>query len=218
MGLHTCGDLASAIVKFYAECTEAKVLASVGCCYMRLTSTFPMSKSISSLPNSNTSPDQMFSYLSKELSCHAFETYVNRLRTEVENTKLKVHCYRALLELFIEENNPKLRHSALKSVPKCHLLSFEEYAERATKDLNIKFDFENETVRIRIEQHLEEWWHVVIYYSLRLLFAPLIETAILLDRSLFLLERGHNSSLIPIFEPTLSPRNHVLLSVKKSYE
>ena len=64
--------------------------------------------------------------------------------------------------------------------------------------------------------HLEEWWHVVIYYSLRLLFAPLIETVILLDRSLFLLEHGHDSSLVPIFDPTQSPRNHVLISVKNS--
>ena len=184
---------------------------------MRLTSTFPMSQSISSIPNSNTSPnDQIFSYLSKELSCHAFETYVNRLRTEEDNSKLKVHCYRALLELLIDGNDPKLRHSALKSVPKTHLLSFQEYAEKATKELDIKFDFKNERVIKRINMHLEEWWHVVIYYSLRLLFAPLIETVILLDRSLFLLEHGHDSSLVPIFDPTQSPRNHVLISVKNS--
>ena len=217
MGLHTCGDLASAIVKFYAECKEAKVLSSVACCYMRLTSTFPMSQSISTIPTTNKcSNDQILSYLSKELSCHAFETYVNRLRTEEDSSKLKVHCYRALLELLIDENNPKLRHSALRSVPKSHLLSFQEYAEKATRELDVNFDFKNERVLRRINMHLEEWWHVVIYYSLRLLFAPLIETVILLDRSLYLLEHGHDSSLVPIFDPTQSPRNHVLISVKNS--
>ena len=213
VGLHTCGDLGSALVKFYAECAEAKVLTSVACCYMRLTTTFPMSKITASMSNS-CSDDQIFSYLSKELSCHAFETYVNRLKTKEESSKLKVHCYRALLELLIEENNPKLRHSALKSVPKCHLLSFQDYAERATKDLGIDFELKNEAVQKRINLHLADWWHVVIYYSLRLLFAPLIETAILLDRCLFLLEHGHDSYLIPIFDPVLSPRNHVLVSVK----
>ena len=217
MGLHTCGDLGSAIVKFYAECEEAKILSSVACCYMRLTSTFPMSRHMTSMQSSKKlNGDQMFSYLSKELSCHAFETYVKRLRTEEERSKLKVHCYRALLELLIERNAPRLRHSALKSVAKCHLLSFQEYAEKATKNLGISFDFNNKVLLKSIDSHLEEWWHVVVYYSLRLLFAPLIETAILLDRSLFLLEQGHDSCLIPIFDPLLSPRNHVLISVKNN--
>ena len=90
VGLHTCGDLGSALVKFYAECDEAKILSSVACCHMRLTPTFPMSRFMTSVLSSNQfHRDQMFSYLSKELSCHAFETYAKRLRAEEERSKLK---------------------------------------------------------------------------------------------------------------------------------
>ena len=158
--------------------------------------------------------EKYLSYLSKELSCHAIEVYARRLGTSDENCKLKVHCYRALLELLIQERDTKLKHSALKSVRNCHLISFQDYANKATKQLNISFDFEDESLSKRIDSHLKEWWKVVIYYSLRLCFAPLIETAILLDRCLFLLEHGHISNIVPIFDPMLSPRNLVLLSMK----
>ena len=189
-------------------------MCSVACCHMRLT-TFPLSEYLTSYLRQITQDQAVLSYLSKELSCHAIETYVKRLKTDEENCKLKVHCYRALLELLIQETNPKLKHSALKSVPRCHTITFQEYALKATKQLKINFDFENEKIKERITCHLKEWWKVVVYYSLRLLFAPIIETVILLDRCLYLLEQGHESCLVPIFDPELSPRNHVLLSKKK---
>ena len=214
-GLHTCGDLGSALIKLYAKCEEAKALYSVACCHMRLTSTFPLSHYVSTFQRKEISKDaECLSYLSKELSCHAIETYVQRLNTQEQYSKLKVHCYRALLELLIHEKNPNLRHSALKSVTKCHLISFREYAEKATQGLNLTLDFNDSILLEKIDLHLSEWWNVVIYYSLRLLFAPLIETVILLDRCLYLLDEGHSSYLVPIFDPLLSPRNHVLMSVK----
>ena len=185
---------------------------------MRLTSTFPLSNYLLSSRFQNQNTNTSLSYLTKELSCHAIETYVKRLETDEENSKLKVHCYRAVLELLIQEKEPRLKHSALKSVPKCHTLTFQEYAVKATKELDITFDFNDNDLLERIDLHMEEWWNVVVYYSLRLLFAPVIETAILLDRCLFLLEQGHNSCVVPIFDPLLSPRNHVLLSVKRPYK
>ena len=184
---------------------------------MRLT-TFPLSNYLSSSKVQNQHGNTSLSYLSKELSCHAIETYVKRLETDEENSKLKVHCYRAVLELLIQEEEPRLKHSALKSVPKCHTISFQEYAVKATKGLDITFDFHDNALLERIDLHMKEWWNIVVYYSLRLFFAPVIETAVLLDRCLFLLEQGHNSCLVPVFDPLISPRNHVLLSVKKNYK
>lgn len=61
---------------------------------------------------------------------------------------------------------------------------------------------------------LIRWWEVVTFYSLRLAMAPVIETVILLDRQLFLYENGHNSIMLPIFDPLLSPRNQVIVAVK----
>ena len=73
-----------------------------------------------------------------------------------------------------------------------------------------------------------EWREVAVFFMLRLALAPCVETLILLDRLLFLTEQGmtlslnhsltqHTHSLIgfdaelkAVFEPTLSPRNHLI--------
>lgn len=45
----------------------------------------------------------------------------------------------------------------------------------------------------------EEWRKVVLYFVLRLALAPCVETMILLDRKLFLLEQGKGSTLLQNF-------------------
>jgi hypothetical protein len=43
------------------------------------------------------------------------------------------------------------------------------------------------------QMNLLQWKRVVIFYTLRLLLAPLVETILLLDRLLYLKELGKNS-------------------------
>ena len=43
---------------------------------------------------------------------------------------------------------------------------------------------------------LRQWEHVVIYFLLRLTMAPCVETLILLDRVLFLQEKGDNRQVV----------------------
>jgi hypothetical protein len=40
------------------------------------------------------------------------------------------------------------------------------------------------------EEMAERWCDVVVFYTLRLSLAPLLETAVLLDRMLYLYEQG----------------------------
>ncbi|KAG7469567.1 hypothetical protein MATL_G00130150 [Megalops atlanticus] len=61
---------------------------------------------------------------------------------------------------------------------------------------------------------LSQQGRVVVYFSLALLLAPVVETLVLLDRMLFLQERGLQSELVPLFDPAFSPRNLVLVAVK----
>ena len=76
------------------------------------------------------------SYVSEELACHAIETYTERLAQPGENEKLKVHCYRAVLEhLLVTTRSPKYQHTILKTVSKAHTLSFPDYVKRATQKL-----------------------------------------------------------------------------------
>ena len=45
---------------------------------------------------------------------------------------------------------------------------------------------------------------------------PLWEALLLLDRYLFLRELRYPAALIPLFDPTLSPRSYALVAVKAS--
>ena len=172
---------------------------------------FPMSAFLS---RHDALPPSSFSYIAKELSCHAMETYCQRLTVKEQNSKLKVHCYRAMLEKILAERFPDFRHSVLKTVKNAHLLEFEDYARRATlnhTDIIWESDFFKSDYVLK---GLKEWNRVVAFYSLRLAFAPVLETIFLLDRALYLLEKGISSVVAPIFDPAISPRNHVIMAVK----
>lgn len=89
----------------------------------------------------------------------------------------------------------------------------------------------------RVEAMLKQQGRVVVYFSLSLLLAPVVETLVLLDRMVYLQENGEpphtgtetvitlwilnlylsagvNSQLVPLFNPNISPRNFVLVALK----
>jgi len=67
----------------------------------------------------------------------------------------------------------------------------------------------------KYEPLVAQWRKVIIFYCLRLLVAPAIESLILVDRVLYLAECGYDASLTPIFDPILSPRNVAIVACKK---
>lgn len=74
----------------------------------------------------------------------------------------------------------------------------------------------------------EGWRKVAVFFMLRLAMAPCVESLVLLDRAIFLTEvnmqcsstsHTHNVvhrpvsvQLLPIFDPTVSPRNIALIA------
>jgi hypothetical protein len=123
-----------------------------------------------------------------------------------------------LEHLLVTTRSSKYQHTILKTVSKAHNLPFPVYVERATQKLVADAGLQPFTVEEltcpEVEKRLARWWEVVTFYSLRLAMAPVIEAVILLDRQLFLYENGHNSIMLPIFDPLLSPRNQVIVAVK----
>jgi len=213
VGLHTCGDLGPVLIKMFTQDSGAVMLNSVGCCYMKIQEHFPMSSFVESQAWHG------LTYTSTELACHALEMYTERLRTGQED-KLKVHCYRALLEKLLRGRNENLRHCILKSVARAHEMSFSAYVNKATSNLVLNGSLscftEEELSGPNISAQLQQWWEVVTFYTLRLAMAPVIETVILLDRSLFLYEKSRDSIIIPLFDPVMSPRNQVIVAVKRA--
>lgn len=205
-GLHACGDLSVALLRHFS-CPEVVALASVGCCYMKLSDPggYPLSQWVAALPGCE------LSYRLREGACHALEEYAARLRKA--GPGLRTHCYRAALETVIRHVQPRLRRPGVQGIPRVHELKIEEYVQRGLQRVGLDPQLPLNLAALRAHQAQEN--RVVAFFSLALLLAPLVETLILLDRLLFLQEQGFHSELLPIFSPELSPRNLVLVATKR---
>ncbi|XP_030606000.1 methyltransferase-like protein 25B [Archocentrus centrarchus] len=230
-GLHACGDLSATLLRHFVNCPYVRGITSVACCYMKITTKenptppglvipptpptssqesvcsefgYPMSSWVWGLPG------HQLSYKAREGACHAVEDYVRRLREGSE--LLRTHCYRAMLETFIRDTRPDLRRAGIQTIKKSHLLPFTEYARLGLARVSLPPELPLDPVRV--ETMLKEQGRVVVYFSLTLLLAPVVETMVLLDRMIYLQENGVDSQLVPLFNPNFSPRNFVLVALK----
>ncbi|XP_022346484.1 protein RRNAD1 isoform X1 [Enhydra lutris kenyoni] len=205
-GLHVCGDLSVALLRHFS-CPEVVALASVGCCYMKLSDPggYPLSQWVAGLPGHE------LPYRLREGACHALEEYAGRLRRS--GPGLRAHCYRAALETVVRGARPELRRPGVQGIPRVHELKIEEYVQRGLQRVGLDPRLPLNLAALRA--HLSQENRVVAFFSLALLLAPLVETLILLDRLLYLQEQGFHAELLPIFSPELSPRNLVLVATKR---
>ncbi|TKS82582.1 Protein RRNAD1 [Collichthys lucidus] len=254
-GLHACGDLSATLLRHFVSCPHVRGITSVACCYMKITTRenpappglvecptpatpgqetlpsefgYPMSSWVRGLPG------HQLSYKAREGACHAVEDYVRRLREESE--LLRTHCYRAMLETFVRDTRPDLRRAGIQTIKKAHLLPFTEYARLGLARVGLPPELPLDLDRV--EAMLKQQGRVVVYFSLALLLAPVVETLVLLDRMIYLQENGEptvsdrnkpqvnslclnlrlpagvDSQLVPLFDPNFSPRNFVLVALK----
>ncbi|XP_033837660.1 protein RRNAD1 [Periophthalmus magnuspinnatus] len=227
-GLHACGDLSATLLRHFVKCPYVRGITSVACCYMKITTKEnPTPPGLVQCPTSLTQdgpsefgypmsgwveglPGHQLSYKAREGSCHAIEDYIRRLREGSE--LLRTHCYRAMLESFIGDVRPDLRRAGIQTIKKAHLLHFTEYARLGLARVGLPPDLPLDSRRV--EAMLEQQGRVVVFFSLALLLAPVVESLVLLDRIIYLQENGVGSQLVPLFNPNFSPRNFVLVSLK----
>ncbi|XP_061801925.2 methyltransferase-like protein 25B isoform X1 [Nerophis lumbriciformis] len=229
-GLHACGDLSPTLLRHFVKCPHIRAITSVACCYMKLSTQeqpappgvvgpppstsdrdpprsdfgYPMSEHVRALPGHE------LSYKAREGACHAVEHYIRRLREE--SALLRTHSYRAMLETFVTEARPQLRRAGIQTVKKAHLLTFTEYAKLGLARVGLPPSLPLDPGCV--ERMLAQQGKVVVYFSLALLLAPVVETLVLLDRMIYLQENGVDSQLLPLFDPDFSPRNFVLVGLK----
>ncbi|XP_008292096.1 methyltransferase-like protein 25B [Stegastes partitus] len=230
-GLHACGDLSTTLLRHFVNCPHVRGITSVACCYMKITtkenpappglvvSSAPVTPGHESVPSEfgypmsswvRGLPGHQLSYKAREAACHAVEDYIRRLREESE--LLRTHCYRATLETFIRDTRPELRRAGIQTIKKAHLLPFTEYARLGLARVGLPPDLPLDPEQV--EAMLKQQGRVVVYFSLALLLAPVVETLVLLDRMIYLQEKGVDSQLVPLFDPNFSPRNFVLVALK----
>uniref|UniRef100_A0A336LK04 CSON009167 protein n=1 Tax=Culicoides sonorensis TaxID=179676 RepID=A0A336LK04_CULSO len=228
IGLHPCGDLAVLLLKSFLNSPEVKFILIVGCCYMKLTteSTFSMegrptytktpefSYPLSNFLKKLTQNQYNLSYEALESATHAIEKYLNEIQLVKKETEFyKINCYRATIEAIIVKYYPDKKHCGLRNVRYSEGLTFAEYAKKAINGLGIELP-EEEFNWQETKMRLKQWKRVVIYYLLRLIFSPFIESVLLYDRQLFLIENGCKCNVEAIFDPLISPRCHVMSAIK----
>lgn len=191
IGLHPCGDLAPILTNFFLQSSEAKFLNLVGCCYFKITTLdvahkgYPLS---SYLSTANLSPKwQHLSFEAREIACHAIEVYAKRL-SDKNYDYLRVHSFRAAIETIICKYWPDKKRSGLKSIKR--LTTFRDYCHQAVSYMDEVTIPDCDIDSVETVRHLDNWKQVVIFYTLRLMLAPIVENIILYDRLLFLLEHG----------------------------
>ena len=57
---------------------------------------------------------------------------------------------------------------------------------------------------------------VALFWVLRSQLAEPIESLLLLDRAAYLTEQGFDVDIVPLFDPTVSPRNCAIIAVRQS--
>eukprot|EP00755_Sulcionema_specki_P032235 Sspe_Gene.98316::Locus_71750_Transcript_1_1_Confidence_1.000_Length_1349::g.98316::m.98316 len=194
LGLHCCGDLGSSVVQVFAE-SRASSLAMVPCCFHAL--------SQKGYPLTPASPP--LTSVSRALGTTAVaswgeETYLGHFR---------IKYYRAVLALLMGEA-PRITPSALRRAAKLTDTSLAAFlrcvGSRAAEECDLApHELDSPTGEAAFRAY-------TAFAVLRHILAPTLETILLLDRFLYLEHKGLPTALIPLFDPSLSPRSVLLLS------
>lgn len=247
-GLHTCGDLGPSCLRIYNASEHIVSVCNVGCCYHLLNEKYvrfehkrirrvrdersrspPCCEADVPLDELNAFGFPMSRYLNecetalgrnaRMLSCQSMH------RTIDQKEKPHQHLfYRALLEVLIADKYPEYRSSIeVGRLKTC--TTFAEYVRKSSKrNPHINFDDMTDDTLNQLHGHyanVEQ--QMIVYHFLRISIANVIETVILLDRLLYLLEIDESNSeagnrrhshLVRFFDPVKSPRCYGLISMK----
>lgn len=220
-GLHTCGDLASMILRLFSSSDEMSCLVNVGCCYHFLTEQqdhcgFPMSETVKRT-------GLVIGHTSRMLSSQVPERWVEK--SEDTLVALEHHFFRALLQQIMVEKGlatPGKAPVIGRLNKKKDFVSFHVYVQAALSRLKIPGetiteeeanDYYSKYKSEKVDQQIAYVW------SLRAILAPVLESIMLVDRWLYLNDVIPDSPtkkvcLWPLFDPMASPRNMVIMATK----
>ena len=214
VGLHTCGNLSPTSLRIFKHDGNVTGLCNVSCCYHLLNERYEMS---------NACDDLVGFPMSRHLRERRVELNRNVRMLGVKSLDRILHdkelpnkyvFYRAVFEVILEMNRVKNTEHVGKLKKN---LSFVEYVRVALQKIGVHIQMGDDEINGVYDKYVERETEVYVFYMLRNMLAPLIESVILLDRLLYLLENGYeNSFLVHLFDPVISPRCYGLISFKNA--
>lgn len=215
IGLHTCGDLSASSIRLFLGSEDVKSLCNVACCYHFISEKFGKADHFSQygFPLSNYLKKKNFviGRAARMIAAQSIERILDR--QELPNTTL---FFRSLYEVLLNKECPNFT-SDEKQVGRfrkeCN--NFEEYVKKASERLRIELDINNEDILELYGKYKLRRHELNLFYLLRGLLSSSIESLILLDRLLYLLENNcEQSFLVQVFDPVISPRCYALIAIK----
>lgn len=225
VGLHTCGNLASNSLKLFASTDRVKLLCNIGCCYHLIFEEFEddyFNDEMRVMDDHDSPGFPISRYLrdkkyklgrnARMLAAQCFERVIANKKMPDESL-----FYRALFETILREkwSKPDETPKVLK-LGRLKFKSFEDYLRKGCRKFDIDMNLSHEELEEYLLLYNHERRLINLNYFIRLLMAKIIETLILLDRFLFLLENNtERVFLVKVFDPVVSPRNYSLIAFKK---
>lgn len=225
-GLHTCGNLGPDSLRIFINQPSISAIFNVPCCYHLLTENIDTNvfdvfqrdfghgeMKAQGFPLSEYLRGYNIGRNGRMLAAQSIDRVVSERQLPSRSL-----LYRALLQVIIRENLPE--HSILegklkKITPKCK--DFDEYFKMADKILKLElYDNLPASYLTDIKETMDcQWKKLVLFYLIRLCLAQVVESLILVDRLMYLIENGFNDVyLVKLFDPVLSPRCHSIVAVK----
>jgi hypothetical protein len=240
--LHACGDLSPTSIRCFISDPQAKFLFNIGCCYNLMSEPgggdeqpvpgddcgFPMSLNVSLAGKARL----LLGQAGKTLACQATAKWGTTQTFDEIMEIFKRHFFRALLQRILYDKGFAVtaRQSCSSMIvvgklrPHCYI-DFPTYVCHAIARINRKHNMNINAIGIeeceRYYAELKPRYFPLICgaWSMRAVLSGVIESLILVDRLLYLLEQPECDyaaiGLLPIFDPKLSPRNMMLFAVKK---
>lgn len=223
-GLHTCGNLAASCMEIFQENCNIRSLCNVGCCYHLIDEEFAQNDFFVERHHSMDVPSHFGFPLSSFLREKHFALGRNARMLAAQSLDRTVHdtelpnqslFYRALFETLIVEHDASLKNCVQVGRMK-RIGSFSEYVAKCESRADFSLDKKSEYLdRLLLDYEFERRL-MDLFYLIRMTFAPLLESVILIDRVLYLKENGVDDVyLVKLFDAVVSPRCYAVVAVKK---
>lgn len=205
-GLHTCGSLSNNCLKMFRNVDSIRSLFNIGCCYNLLEPTdFPMSRD----------GQQMSFQLSRNARMLAAYS-ADRVFANPDLSNVSKIFYRALLEKYLQEFHPEVKVTNLGPIKATSFAEYVTNAQKAKPEMFEGHTIDEDVASSYYKGHLSRWNQMLIFYLFRMSFAAVIESVILMDKVLYLLESEEirELRLVKLFDPVVSPRCYLIQASK----
>lgn len=215
-GLHVCGDLASTCIKLFVKSHAVVSLCTIGCCYNLITEKFgidatPEKQDGFGFPLSNFLIEETYvlGRNARMIACQSIERICHERKVMNPSlfwrAALQVHLLRCL--------GSECEISVGRRCSKAGSLS--DYFHRVQQCLEQNLQLSEKTIKELEFETCDSHDRMIKFYCLRLALAPVIETLIILDRLLYLHEKGiENAFIMKVFDGVKSPRCHAIIAMK----